>query len=289
MRNTKQLLTVWILSLVGGVAAQTVTVYQDTFDSGAASLAGWTSFGSGNISVSGGQLTIGLTGSDYAGVSLNMGAFMPTYSSVLRSNSGIITWAVNEANQDGPPNNGVNIVLACNSLDPYDISSVGYALKAGSMVRNRMTLYRFEHGLGGGGNIVIDIPSTNGLGTLPAKGSFKITYDPSNGNWGVFGQIGTLYIDPTLVSTPLGSGVDSTYTDGSLPYFSLAGLNGGADYFDNLTISVVPEPCGLGLAAIGGVLLMSFRKNEKTPNHYSQRRLTHSVPHSRWTSSARRG
>ena len=121
-------------------------------------------------------------------------------------------------------------------------------------------LYRFDHGLGRGGSIVIDIPSANGLGTLPAKGSFKITYDPSSDNWAVFGQIGTSYVDPTLVSTSMGSGVDLTYTSGSMPYFSFAGLNGGADFFDNLSITVVPEPSGLELMALGGILMMSFGK-----------------------------
>lgn len=260
MQNTKQLLTVWLLNLLVCESVQAVSVYQNTFDSGAASLAGWTGFGSGSISVSSGQLTFGLTGYANAGVSLNMAGLSPLYSSVIRLNSGVTTWAVNIANQDGPPNNMFNVVLACNSVNPYDISSVGYALMGGGFVGDRMMFYRFDHGLGGGGRIVIDIPSTNGLGTLPAKGSFKITYDPSGDNWAVFGQIGTSYVDPTLVSVLMGSGVDSTYTGGSMPYFSLAGLNGGADYFDNLSIAVVPEPSSLGIIAIGGVFLVSSRK-----------------------------
>ena len=78
IRNTKKIIIAWVLNLVVGAAAQVVPVYQNSFDSGVVSLAGWTSFGSGSISVSSGQLTIGLTDFADAGVSLNMEAFLPT-------------------------------------------------------------------------------------------------------------------------------------------------------------------------------------------------------------------
>ncbi len=102
--------------------------------------------------------------------------------------------------------------------------------------------WRFDHGIGGGGQTIVDVQSTNGLAVLPAKGSFKVTYDPLTDNWALFGHIGTGYIDPRFASTPLGSGVDSTYTTGYLQYCSLNGRGGGVDYFDNLTITVGPQP-----------------------------------------------
>jgi hypothetical protein len=260
MQNIGKSLTSLVLSLFIVAAAQAATVYQETFDGSESWPHGLMTFGSGNAFVAGGQMTLSVPNLGHAGVGLDMGTLSPGYSTVLRSNSSTVSWAANVANQDLGQNNGFQIVLACDSLDPYGISAVGYALKGGGLVGNSMILYRFDHGLGGGGSIVIDIPSTNGLGILPAEGSFKVSYTPSGDNWSVFGQIGTSYVDPTLVSTLLGSGTDSTYTGGSLPYFELSGISAGVDYFDNVSIVVAPEPSVLALSTVGIILLIVFRR-----------------------------
>jgi hypothetical protein len=57
--------------------------------------------------------------------------------------------------------------------------------------------------------------------------------------------------DPTAASQLIGTAVDGIYTHEALPYFSFGGSYSGTDYFDNLSISVVPEPSPLSLVVIG--------------------------------------
>lgn len=259
MQTAHKLLIASAFACTLGLQAQPAIVYQNTFDS-PASLTGMSTFGVGTRSVTGGQLVISTSDFNTAGVGLDTSGFSGPYSSTLKSNPGLVSWSVNLANQDGAWNNTFAVILACNNPNPYSISSVGYAFEGGGFVGNRMMLYRFDFGLGGGGNIVIDIDSSVGLGTLPSQGSFRITYDPVTDNWAVFGTTGTSYVDPTTVSTSLGGGVDSTYTSGSMPYFALAGNRAGTDYFDNVSISVVPEPSTWMLTALTSLSLFTIRK-----------------------------
>ncbi len=243
-------------------------VYSNSFDS-VANLSGFTVFGETfttyhppplhTVSVDLGQLRI-----DTTYLQPNFPSSAPTllgratlmddsssfgngYSPVLSQSSGKVSWSFNVSNQDGPFNNGFDFILASSALDPWAIGSVGYVLKGGGGVGNRMMLYRFSFGLGGGGSIIIDL--SNGLATLPQKGSFQVTYEPQSELWSLYGSTGAAYVDPTGVNALLGSGIDSQHTHSSTPFFGFNGGTTGSDFFDNVSVAVVPEP-SLGSAAL---------------------------------------
>ncbi len=232
------------------------TVYSNSFDAGAASLAGFTiGNGAGNVgpysvSVVAGQLQIDtFLPTPTAGyAAINTSVFGSPYSSILRNNPGTVTWAFNVSNQDGAFNNGFFFSLASSSPDSQVFTSTGYALGGGGYVGNRMIFYR-----NGTGATVIDIPAANGLGPLPNKGSFRITYEPATDLWSSFGFVGTSYVDPTTVTALLGSAVDGTFTGVALPYLCLGGGSTGSDFYDNLTVSVVPEPSMWALLTAGAL------------------------------------
>src|SRR5512133_2897291 len=90
--------------------------------------------------------------------------------------------------------------------------------------------------------ILLDAPKEVVLGALPAKGSIRITYEPALDLWSLFMKTGDDYVDPAGPLPLIGTAVDATYTHSPLPYFSFTGSSTGADYFDNLSISIVPEP-----------------------------------------------
>src|SRR5262249_25466316 len=101
--------------------------------------------------------------------------------------------------------------------------------------------------------------SSNGLGTLPSKGSFRITYEPSTDLWSIFGVVGSDYVDPMTVTNLLGSVVDSSCTSVPLRYMTLKGDYPGQDYFDNVSVSVVPEPCAIRLGVLTGAIAACSR------------------------------
>ena len=242
--------------ITAAVAAQASTVYQNNFDAGSSSLSDFTPYtlyGATSIQASGGQLVIGETGLAYGGVSLNT-ASLAGYSTILSANVGTVTWAFNVAYMDGVYNNGFNIVLACNTPNPYGLAyyqgfpSVGYALHGGGGVGNEMYFTEFYNSLTTY-QMLIDIP--DGLGTLPQTGAIRITYEPGSDTWSFYMDAGSDPSDPTAASQLIGTAVDGTYTHEALPYFSFGGSYSGTDYFDNLSISVVPEPSPLSLVVIG--------------------------------------
>jgi hypothetical protein len=266
MKYLQHLLVSCALATVPAVTAA-IDIYQNNFDAGVGPTAAI--LGPANtITVSTGQLVMTTAGGgDHAGITLGPEQFAGPNSSyypgVLKLSVGIVNWAFNVSNEDGANNHGFQIALVCNNPDPYQLSSVGYALRGGGLAGNRMILTRFNAGMGGSNNVVVDIAATNGLGTLPDKGSFRIAYDPSTDLWNVYGQTGNSYADPTSVASLLGSGTDSTYANGFLPYFSLTTLGSGVGYFDNVSIAVVPEPSASVLIVVGSILCAGFVKRRK--------------------------
>jgi hypothetical protein len=259
--------------LAGVITGPATTVFSDNFDSGATSLNGLSivdETGSSSVSVDSGQLRIDSSGSESTYVVANTTSFAAPYSSILKNNPGTVTWAFNVSNQDGDLNNGFFFSLASDSTDPLVYTSSSYLFFGGVFVGNAM---EFD-GVGSEfpSFYLLEIPSADGLGPLPSKGSFRITYEPSTDLWSVYGEVGPDYVDPTTVTTLLGSVVDSTYTSASLPYMAFGGQDTGSDFFDNISITVVPEPSTIALAVLGlavGVALLWPR------SYLASRRIRH--------------
>ena len=259
------------------LSAAAGTVYSNRFDS-VADLAAFTVIGEKfvsytppplhTISIDNGRLRIDTTAIPSGGSATLVGsAFLMAgksvidepYQSLLSQNPGVVSWGFNVANSDGTYNNGFHYILACSEQDPTSITAKGYELKGGGMVGNRMILSRFNYGVGGGAEVVIDLGS--GLGTLPQMGSFRVEYDPEGDVWTLLGALGSSFIDPEGVTTVLGTGADSLYTNRDLAFFGVGGRITGTDYFDNVTIGVVPEPHAACLVLSGMVaFLLRSRK-----------------------------
>ena len=245
--------TYYLMILLGGTTtAQETTVYFNDFNSGAASLNGLTivnESSSSSVGVVSGQLSINPIGLPNSFVVANTASFAAPYSSILKNNPGTVTWAFNVSNQDGSLNNGFFFSLASSSIDPTVYTSSSYLLFGGAFVGNRMEFNGV--GVGFPSVLLFEIPSSDGLGPLPSKGSFRITYEPSTDLWSVFGQVGSDYVDPTTVTKLLGSVVDSTYTSVPLSYMAWGGQDTGSDFFDNISVTVAPEPSALMLVVLG--------------------------------------
>ena len=242
-------------------------VYQNDFNT-PASLTGFT-FGpvaSGqpatSIEVSSGQLRIvvgdGLQNGGYA--ALNTSAYAAPYAAILSNNPGLVTWAFNVSNQDGLYNNAFAFALASTSPDARIYTSSTDYFGGGGYVGNRMALWRQVGPAQGSPSLQPIIDITNGLGILPQKGSFRITYDPPTSRWELYGTMGTSYADPLAVTTLLGSAVDNRLTGIALPYTSVIGTSTGSDYFDNLTVTVLPEPSTALLAVLGILAFAASRR-----------------------------
>lgn len=190
---------------------------------------------------------------------LNTSSFGNGYQSVLSQSAGTISWSFNLSNQDGAFNNGFDFILASSAINPYDGNpGFGYVLTGGGLVGNRMTLSRFSTGIYGGAVALIDI--VNGLAPLPQEGSFKITYEPQSDLWSLYDSPGSAYVDPSTVSTLLGTAIDGTWTHSNTPFFGLAGYSTGSDCFDNVNVAVVPEPSPWFIAiALSGLAFLHHR------------------------------
>ena len=256
------------MSLLGGILTATgATVYSNNFDSGAASLSGLSIVdqnGSSSVGVISGELRIDPGGFGSTYVLANTASFGAPYSNTLKNNPGTVTWAFNVSNQDAAPylNNGFFFCVGSSSINPLVYTSSSYLLFGGAFVENRMEFNGV--GIGFPSVVLFEIPSADGLGPLPSKGSFRITYEPSTDLWSVFGEVGSDYVDPTTVTRLLGSVVDSTYTSVALPYMAWGGQNSGTDFFDNVSVTVVPEPTTTTLAflAVATVASTWLRQNK---------------------------
>jgi len=181
----------------------------------------------------------------------------PSLNPVLSNNGGLVTWAFNVANSDGALNNGFEFILGATSVDVTNISTHGYVFSGGGRVGTSMAIRRFDFGTGGGGQDFLEV--ANGLGVLPQRGSIRITFEPSSARWSLFGQFGSAFVDPLSVTNLLGTAVDSRYVSVATPVVGFGGGGTGTDFFDNVSISVIPEPGGM-LWAIGLCGVFVFRR-----------------------------
>lgn len=197
-------------------------------------------------------------------------AFGSGYKPTLSENDNLIKWSFNVSNQNGSHNSFFRVLLASTMEDAYDIGAHGYYFAGGGFVGDRMMIKRFDYGMGGGGDIIIDV--TAGLAPLPEKGSFNITYNPANDEWSLYGETGSTYTDPTQVSTLLGTAIDGKYTDVDTRYFGLEGKTTGSVFYDNLTVEAIPEPLTAAFF-LSAMALFVIRRNLSTSSKYGMGRL----------------
>ena len=285
---------IFCLVIMLNLSGRGATVYLNNFDSGAASLSGLTmvdeSLGPpwSSVGVDAGQLRIDPVGGWSTFVVANTASFAAPYSPILKNNPGTVTWAFNASNQDSQPylNNGFFFCLGSDSIHPTGYTSSSYLLFGGVFVGNRMEFNGV--GIGFPSVVLFEIPSADGLGPLPSKGSFRITYEPSSDLWSVFGEVGSDYVDPTTVTRLLGSVVDSTYTSIPLSYMAFGGQNHGSDFFDNVSVTVVPEPSTIGLVALAAATGFVSRFRDKWAQQTGCRQRRDRVSVDNRTSLARR-
>ncbi|MFA6185970.1 MAG: PEP-CTERM sorting domain-containing protein [Phycisphaerae bacterium] len=241
------------------VSINAQVVYSNNFNNGTASLSDFTirtvagNIGTYSVTADSGQLKIatGNTTPCYGFAVINTANFAAPYQTTLKNNSGLVSWSFNVSNLDGQWNNSFYFTLASNSSDPLVYTSTSYVFAGGGYVGNRMMIFRQGYNPSDHTHI-IDI--TNGL-PIGYNGSIRITYDPKTDIWSLYGVWGSSYVAPELVANLLGTCHDSTYTGLNLPYMGMGGSTSGIDYFDNLTVSVVPEPATILLLTLGGLVL----------------------------------
>jgi len=254
MKNIEALVLYLVLLLINP-SVQAVTVYSNDFNSGAASLSDFIVGGKGSYSVNvvSGQLRINtyIPIPCYGYAAIHSSNFMAPYSSRLKDNPGLVSWAFNVSNQSGEFNNGFYFTIASSAANSSVYTTAEYTFAGGGYVGNEMVIYR--NSPSGSHTRIIRVQS--GLPTLPSRGSIRITYDPSGNIWSLYGEFGSSYVDPTSVTTLLGSNVDNVLTGLDLPFMSLGGRTTGTDYFDNVSVSVVPEPPTLLLLGMAAVMV----------------------------------
>jgi hypothetical protein len=237
--HMKKIITIIsLLALLAGntLFAGTSEVYVNTFD-GPEDLDG-TIVGTETITVDSVQMKTAIAANfGRATLVLNSDMFTPAYHPALSENDGPVTWWFNLSHENPSIyNNTFHFVLAGTTEDPFDGGAQGYYFKGGDVAGDRMGIFRFDSGLSGTEQVIVNVE--DGLGTLPDKGSFKITYNPGTDEWTLYGEIAQDYTDPSVVNTFLGSAVDATHTDMDTPYIGFGGANDGNVYFDNIGITV---------------------------------------------------
>jgi hypothetical protein len=243
--------------------ASSAAVYFNDFSNGASSL---DNFVIGNIAGSHSQYTVQVADDQLqispgspqpsgAYAAMNSVNFLSPYSSILCDNPGLVTWAFNVWNQNGTLNNAFSFAVASSAADARVYTSSSYVFEGGGMVGNRMALFRQIGAPGGSFTPIIDIPNPNGLGTWPQVGSFKITFDPTSSLWSLYGVMGEEATNPENVNTLLGTAVDSTLTTISLPYLSMSARTTGLASFDNISVTVAPEPSSISMSLTALVML----------------------------------
>ncbi|MBN1806083.1 MAG: hypothetical protein JW837_12610 [Sedimentisphaerales bacterium] len=263
----KKSLTIFILLLALKLNVHGEILYSNNFDTPGSLNGLVVSNGSGgNVSIEGGQLKLvgGLATYHGAYVSIPVSLFSEAYTGKLSDITQTISWSFNLSNINGSLNNGFEIHLINDNSNPYNNDQYSYFIRGGILVGNRMEFWRGTHTYSPYGNdseVLIDIPSENGLAPLPEKGSFRIDYTPSTSKWELYSKYGSSYTDPRQANNLLGYAYDNIYANDYMPYFTLEGLNGGAVYIDNLTIEYIPEPAMFGLMVMGWIGLARKRSN----------------------------
>ena len=273
----------WVLFIVLAAATaclpsptSAALVFSDDFNRSDSSTLGnnWveTSTGGGNAKIANNQLQIDNgTPAGRTYVSQDTRNFGSGYTPQLNQNAGTITWTFNmRANRNTLSgftggDYGIAFVLGTSSSD--FLAGTGYAIVWGQSGTDPLRLVRYTAGLTTGSTISSVITGSGSpFGDMGMEFlSLKVTYNPANNGWELLARNdSSSFADPSAGSfTSMGTATDSTYVNTSLNYMgALWDYNtaaGQSAFYDNLTITAVPEPThlalgffGLGLLAVSG-------------------------------------
>jgi hypothetical protein len=289
----KRILGIGIAVLLAG-AAQAEIVFQDDFSTSQG--AGWTTVGA--IGTSGWDVNRGgaarggedwgaristnvmdLSNDVSANANNNGWVFAKRtlsnttfFNTTLSSSSGEVTWSFNLQQPRSDPGGfavgsyGAAFILSANSTNINTTGTTGYAVVLGnSGATDPIRLAKFTNGVQGTlSDIITATTPLNDVGLEHL--SIKVTYNPGNNGWALSGRSdGTSFADPlsgTLSS--LGSATDSTYTAVNSPfmggYWQGSTGAGQSAKFDNVVLSVIPEPASFGLLALGAIGVRLLRR-----------------------------
>ena len=236
------------------ISQASVILYQNTFDD-ASSLNNFTI--NGTVQVAGGELISPQVNG--GGVALDLST-IADYSTTLSSNTQTISFGFNVAVEDTSPfNGGFGAFLSSEPLDPIGLGRVGYGISGGTMVGDRTT-FSFFNSTMALQNVLIDEP--NGIPDLPSHGTVRLDYDPITDTWSLYLRSAPDFFDPlSLTSADLvGTAINSNFTDTPLPYFLLEREVTDTIHFDNLVISIVPEPSSTLLLSVAFLTLTAYRR-----------------------------
>jgi hypothetical protein len=209
--------------------------------------------------------------------SVSTGDFSAPWNSTLASNPGVVTWSFNMRQIRTDPagfttnSYGVGFVLGGNSTTAATAGS-GYAVVLGNTgATDPLRLVSFTGGLQSLGTassgLILATAPLNDVGT--SHMSIRVTYNPSNNAWEMFGRDdGASFQDPTTGTlTSLGNATNSAFT--SVPLTSMGAYWQGSTaatqtaLFDNVVVSVVPEPSTLALLGCGAIGLAVYAKRRR--------------------------
>jgi hypothetical protein len=257
-----------ILLVAGAAVAD--NVFLDDFNRADSATVGngWTEVG-GDESISGNTLLFATgSASGREWVTQDASTFASPFTTTLENNPGLVTWSFHMQQSRSDPsgfdagNYGAAMILAASSADLT--LGTGYAIALGnSGSTDPLRLVRFNGGMDLNSNLS-NIISGGDYGAEYL--TVRVTYNPANDNWALYasGNASAFTGNPTTEANQIGSATaDSTYTGTALGYMgALYNHSSGVSEtarFDNVTVSVIPEPASAGFLAIAG-LGFAFRR-----------------------------
>lgn len=185
------------------------------------------------------------------------------FNTTLSSSAGNVTWTLNmrQIRPDpagfGPGNYGVAYILAGNGPITRT-SGEGWAIVLGqSGTTDPIRLAHFTGGLGGTlTNVITASAPLNDVGAEYL--SLRVDYNPSNNLWSLLGRNdgASAFTDPnTGTLSPLGTATNTTLVNTSLgvtgAYWQGSTAATQTAFFDNISLTAIPEPTAAALLLLG--------------------------------------
>lgn len=295
MKTTLQL-SALVLGLAGATSAFGQTVFSDAFGtsqgtsfttSGAIGTSSWNVTRSGadwGARIHNGILELSndasaATNADgWVFASVTVATFASPFTSTLAENPGLVTWTFNmrQIRTDpagfGAANSyGVAFILAGSDTAAATTGN-GYAIALGqSGPTDPIRIVRYTNGLRG--TLTDIVVASAPLADVGAEYlSLSVTYSPSTNTWSLLGRVdGTSsFSDPASGPSlaALGSATDSTWTSVALghmgAYWQGATAANQTAFFDNISVTVIPEPSAFAaLAGLGAIGVVAMRRKRR--------------------------